>query len=113
MAAPSPILRAISEDGRTWDEPSDDRLSMLLQDIEDGRVSFLIVERPADPSGQTYAQVTRRDDGCYIVEHRQGDAERHYGTVVADMRAAHRLLSGWAFDLPGWRDQASWAPVQL
>jgi hypothetical protein len=113
MAALPRILRAIPEEGRAWDEPSEDLLLMLLQDIEDGQGSFLIVEQTADPTGQTYAQVLRRPDGCYIVEHRDGDAEHHYGTVVADMGAAQRLLSGWAFDRPGWRDQATWSPVQV
>jgi hypothetical protein len=112
MAGP-PILRAIPENGLTWDEPSEDLLFTLLQDIEDGLGSFLIVEQTADPTGQTYAQVLRRDDGCYIVEHREGDAGHHFGTVVADMDAAHRVLTGWAFQLPGWRDQATWTPVNL
>jgi len=30
-------------------------------------------------------------DGSYLAEHR--DAGHHYGTVVADMRAAHRVQS--------------------
>jgi hypothetical protein len=86
-------------------------LFILLQDIEAGEGSFLIVERTTDLSGHTYAQVLRRDDGSYVVEHREGDADHHYGATVADMRAAHHLLTGWAFQLPGWSDQATWSQV--
>ncbi len=111
MAASPPILRAIAEAGQPWDDPSEDLLLILFEDIESGQGRFGIIERTTDPSGQTYAQAVGRDDGSYFVEHREGDAEHHYGTVVPDMRAAHQLLIGWAFQLPGWRDQAGWSQV--
>jgi hypothetical protein len=110
MAA-DPILRARPETGPVWDDPSEDLLYELLQDIEDGQGTFLIVERTTDPGRQTYAQALRRDDGTYIVEYREGDAEHHYGTVVADLRTAHELLVGWAFERPGWNDGTSWSTV--
>jgi hypothetical protein len=50
----------------------------------------------------------RLDDGSYVVEHREGSADRHYGTSVADMRAAHQVLTGWAFELPGWNHNTHW-----
>jgi len=112
MVTSPPILRAILEAGQSWDDPSEDLLFMLLEDIESEQGTFLIVERITDPSGQTYAQALRRDDGTYVVEHREGDADHHYGTVVADMRAAHHLLTGWAFQLPGWNDQPDWTQVR-
>jgi hypothetical protein len=108
-----PILRAIPEVGQQWDDPSEDLLFMLLEDIEAGEGSFLIVERTTDPSAETYAQALRRDDGSYLVEHREGDADHHYGTTVADMHAAHQLLTGWAFQRPGWSDQVTWSQVPL
>jgi len=77
-----PILRAIPETGQSWDDPSEDLLFILLGDIEAGEGSFLIIERTTDPTGHTYAQALRNPDGSYIVEHREGDAEHHYGTVV-------------------------------
>jgi hypothetical protein len=112
MTAP-PILRAIPEVGQQWDDPSEDLLFTLLQDIEAGEGNFLIVERTTDPSGETYAQALRRDDGSYVFEHREGDADHHYGTTVEDFRAAHELITGWAFRLPGWSDQATWSQVPL
>lgn len=111
MSAES-VLRAIPEVGQAWDDPSEDLIFMLLEDIEAGEGRFLIIERTTDPSNQTFAQAARNDDGSYVVEHCEGSADRHYGTVAADRRAAHELLSGWAFQIDGWRDQAVWLPVR-
>jgi hypothetical protein len=108
-----PILRACPENGREWDDPSEDLLFELLRDIEDGHGTLLIVERTTDPSGQIYAQVLRREDGRYVVEHREGDAEHHYGTVVLDLRAAHELLTGWAFEIPDWDNGITWSTVAV
>jgi hypothetical protein len=111
MATFSPVLRALPDKGQSWDDPSEDLLFMLLEDIESGQGAFLIVERTTDPSGHTYAQVLRRKDGAYVVEHCDGDAEHRYGTTAPDMRAAHRLLTAWAFQLPGWDDRTGWSQV--
>jgi len=111
VAADAPILRAIPEAGQVWNDPSEDVLFILLEDIEAGEGNFLIVERTNDPTNQTYVQAAHRQDGSYDVEYRQCSADRHYRTVAPDMRAAHALLTGWAFDLDGWREQAEWSPV--
>jgi hypothetical protein len=29
------------------------------------------------------------------------------------MRTAHQLLTGWEFQLPGWKDRAIWSRVLL
>jgi hypothetical protein len=113
MTQQQPILRAILEGGETWDDPSEDRLLMLLEGIEAGEGTFLIVERTTDPTGNTYAQALRRDGGSYTVEHREGDADHHYGTVAPDMRTAHQLLTGWASQLPGWEEGPTWSPVRF
>ncbi|WP_433020290.1 hypothetical protein [Kribbella sp. CA-294648] len=113
MSFRSPVLRAITEDDERWDDPSEDLLFDLLSDIENGLGGFLIVERTSDPGKQTYAQAARQDDGSYVVEHSEGSADRHYGTVVADMRAAHQLLTGWAFELPAWNHTAKWTQLRL
>ena len=107
-----PVLRATTESGDTIDDPSEDALFMMFEDIEAGESSFLIVERLADPSGQTYVQASRNPDGSYVVEYRDGGPERHYGTVANDMRSGHSLVTGWAFNLPGWRESAPWRSVQ-
>ncbi|MEI8407379.1 MULTISPECIES: hypothetical protein [unclassified Kribbella] len=109
----TPILRAITESNERWDDPSEDLLFELLSDVERGEGNYLIIERTTDASGHTYAQALRCEDGSYVVEHREGSADRHYGTSVADMRAAHQLLTGWAFELPGWNHNTQWTPVHV
>jgi hypothetical protein len=48
-----------------------------------------------------------------IVEHREGDAQHHFGTVAPDLRTACQLLAGWAFERPGWDAEATWSPVRF
>jgi hypothetical protein len=109
----TPILCAITESDERWNDPSEDLLFELLSDVERGEGNYLIVERTTDPSGNTYAQALRCEDGSYVVEHREGSADRHYGTSVADLHAAHQLLTGWAFELPGWNHNTHWTPVHV
>jgi hypothetical protein len=104
-----PTLLAISESGEILEDPSEDGLFLLLSDVEAGRAEFLIVERTSDPSGQTYAQSLRLGDGRYVVERRDGAPDRHYKTVALDMRDAHALLTGWAFELEGWDRGHAWS----
>jgi hypothetical protein len=52
-----------------------------------------------DPSRQIYAQALRDKDGSYGVERRLGTPESHETAQAADMRAAHQLLTAWAFAL--------------
>lgn len=109
----TPVLRAVSESGDTIVDPSEDALFMMLEDIEGGESTYLIVDALRDATGQTYVQTSRNADGTYDVEYRDGGPEHHYGTVAEDMRAAHALVTGWAFDIPGWRDSASWEAVSV
>lgn len=108
-----PVLRATAESGDTIDDPSEDALLMMLEELEAGESTFLIVESLRDSTNQTYAQTSRNADGTYIVEYRDGGPEHHYGTVAQDMRAAHALITGWTFGVPGWRDSATWEPVTI
>jgi hypothetical protein len=109
----TPLLRAIPESGPTTVDPSEDMLYELLSDVDAGRGAWLIVERVADTSGQTYAQALRRADGSYLVEHREGSPDAHFKTGVATMRDAHQLLTGWAFELPAWNAGHDWSPVTI
>jgi hypothetical protein len=109
----SPVLRATAESGDSIDDPSEDALFIMLEAIEAGEDTYLIVDSLRDSTNQTYVQTSRNDDGTYIVEYRDGGPNSHYGTVAQDMRAAHALITGWAFGVPGWRDSATWEPVSV
>jgi hypothetical protein len=107
-----PALRAITEAGETWD-PTEEQLLDLLETVASEGSDFLIVERTSDPNGETYAQSALGPDDRLIVEYRAGDRQHHYRTVAPDLRTAWQLLAGWAFDRPGWREQASWSQLRL
>lgn len=103
--------RAIPEEGAPVDDPSDDRLYLLFTTMEGGGGTFLILERVADASGQTYAQAARFDDGTYILEHRAGGPKAHFATNVPDFRGALALMTGWATERAGWDDGHEWRRV--
>jgi hypothetical protein len=107
----TPIIRAKTETGATWDDPSEDLLYELLLDIDRGDEAFFVIERLADPTGQTYAQVIK-DDGDWIVERREGGPASHYKARVPDVRDAHRALCSWAHGL-GSSDEPDMAWTRL
>src|SRR6478609_7342328 len=95
------------------DDPSDTELLEILEDIDAGQGSCLIVERLDDPSGQTYVQVLRTEaDPGWEVEHRAGSPERHFHTAVGDVESAHHLVAGWALDRPDWLHSVRWRRVE-
>jgi hypothetical protein len=106
-----PILRAITERGAEWDDPSEGLLFELLLDVERDEEQFVIVERTADRTGQTYAQVIKDGAGGWVIERRDGSPETHRAANVPGIRDAHDLLTCWAFDLPMPRS-VTWTPLQ-
>ena len=109
----APVVRATTESGDVVDDPSEDALFMMFEDLEAGEGTFLIVDSLRDPTGQTYAQTSRNPDGTYVVEYRDGGPDLHFATVVDDMRSAHEVVTGWVQERPGWRDSATWRPVSV
>lgn len=94
-----PILRAKLDTGDVYDDPSEDALFELLSDIAAGGALWVIVEKIDAVDGQTYAQAIRLEDGSFQVERRLGSPETHETVAALDMRAAHELLTEWAFHL--------------
>ena len=82
--------------GTTYDDPSEDLLFMLFEDVLGGAEDFFIVERLADPTGQTYVQTAQTASG-WRVEKRAGSPKTHVVTEVAEHRAAHALVTHWCF----------------
>lgn len=94
-----PILRAVLDNGDSYDDPSEDALFELLSDVARGDALWVIVEKVADTAGQTYTQAVRLESGEFQVERRLGIPETHEASSNLDMRAAHELLTRWAFAL--------------
>lgn len=106
-------IRASVESGNSWDDPSEDHLFLLVEDIERGDESYLIVERLNDSSGQTYLQTIRNEDGGYLVERRDGSADKHFQTRASDYKYAHALIAAWAFGERGVGTPDEWMPVRF
>jgi hypothetical protein len=107
------LLRATSESGDVVDDPSQDKLFEMFQDLEAGKGTFLIVESRSDPSGQTFVQAARSDDGTYVVEYRQGSADQHFQASAPDFSEAHALVTMWALGIPGLHERATWRRVDV
>jgi hypothetical protein len=106
------VLRATNEAGDVWDDPSEDLLFMLIEELEPGN-SFLVVERLDAERAGYFVQVVAGESGSpYVLEYRQGDPGTHQGTSIESMRVVHETMTKWAFDVPGWHEPLSWHAVR-
>lgn len=94
------MLRAEVGSGSAHDDPSEDLLFMLMEDVERGDEHFVIVRRVSDASGQTYAQVIKNGTSGWTVERRDGGPDAHHSVDVASLREAHEILTCWAYEIP-------------
>ena len=90
------------------EDPSTATIEAALRSIEDG---FAVLAR----SDQEYIQATSVGAGSYLIERREGSADRHYQTrdnsigierVVTAFLAYHAGGSAWTADF-------NWAPLTL
>ncbi len=87
---PADYYRADTENGDHIDDPSEDALYMLLEDLEQPGNTFLTV-RPATQA-QWSISVTLRPDGRYEVERRDDAPER---SVESDISIIAQDLTIW------------------
>jgi hypothetical protein len=106
-----PILRATNEAGDVYNDPSEDLLFELLDELGEGN-SFLIVERLEAERAGHFMQTVIGPTGDFVLEYREGPLETHYSTTLGSMRDVHEVMTRWAFDLHGWRDDLRWKPVR-
>src|SRR5947209_14367684 len=72
----APVLRATTSDDEVLDDPSEDALFLLFEDMETSD-DYVILERLDDPTGEVYLQTTIAKGGGYVVERRAGSAASH------------------------------------
>lgn len=104
-------LRVRTKQDEVIEDPSEDHLFLLVDDLRRNQ-DFFIVEKLADPTGQTYAQVMREGDG-YLIERRDGSAGTHQHATTGDPRKVQHDLTTWAFALAradGLRWATGYAP---
>lgn len=100
-------LRAETAYGRSYDAPDKALLLRLLGALGPGN-QFLVIDRVDAPGPGYYMQIYREVDGTYVVEYREGSAERHFETVVSDLPSAVAVLTGWAAADPAWHEGREW-----
>ncbi|MEU8002269.1 hypothetical protein AB0B66_13995 [Catellatospora sp. NPDC049111] len=85
---------ADTENGDHIDDPSEDALYMLIEDLDTTDNTFVIVEPPGeDPAW--YASVSLLDDGRYEVERKHLERRFHELTVETDRDKIARELTIW------------------
>jgi hypothetical protein len=70
---------------------------------------WLVLER----APEQYVQVLRREDGTYLLEQRDGGADRHLGTSVPDAPEAITRMWAWLQRAPDWDAGLEWERVPL
>ena len=112
-----PRLRAIDADGNAVDDPTEDQVHDLLAAMTLD-APFVILERlDREPVDEHYMQVHLHDDMSYLVEYREGSADKHFEAEPASKpyemfgpRQIAKVMMGWAHDQQIWRDAMPWVP---
>lgn len=93
------VLLAVAPDGQCGEDPSEDLLSMLLEDLVEAGRGSLRVER-MDPAGTGMLEIFR-SGGLFRVRRQQG------GQVATaqsgNLREVHAACTRWAFRLDSGR----------
>jgi hypothetical protein len=88
-----PILRATDPSGEIYDDPSEDALYMLMEDLRSPGSSFRVERLEPERNGE-WATVALNESGLY-----QFVSSGHI-EYVSSLRTIHEFLTRWAFDLP-------------
>jgi hypothetical protein len=85
---------ADTENGDHIDDPSEDALFMLLEELDDTDNTFITIN-PADPDAAWYASVSLLQDGGYEVEYRDPRYHEHELTTATDRSKIAKDLTLW------------------
>ncbi len=100
--ADAPILRLTDANGEAYDDPSEDMLFMVFEDLEEPGAAFPLERVEPGRKGNGFGSSCSRTE-TYALEG-FGTADR---LVSPSMRNVHEALTRWAFDLPDWRELLS------
>lgn len=85
---------ADSENGAHWDDPSEDLLFMLIEELNHTDNTFVVIE-PDDESMTWFALVSLLEDGTYEMEWRDMSRRDHELTVETDRGHIAKELTIW------------------
>lgn len=87
-----PVLVAVVDENEQWEDPSEDLLLILLQDLVAGRTRRLRIDR-IDESGHSF-EITRNNKTFRILRRRD---DRVMEADSEDVREVHAACVRWAF----------------
>jgi hypothetical protein len=111
------VLRAIEDDGRVVDDPTEEVLHDLLADMNLYHRFVILSRLDLEPVDQHYMQVYLNDDMSYQVEYREGSADKHFQAHVPrpheiiGPEPIAKVMMDWAHDRQGWREAMAWLPM--
>ncbi|KAB1908906.1 hypothetical protein F8279_05145 [Micromonospora sp. AMSO1212t] len=85
---------ADAENGDHVDDPSEDALLMLIDELNHDDNTFVTIN-PADDDPAWYASISLLDDGAYEVERRDADQRIHDFTTETDRGDIAKNLTIW------------------
>ena len=108
---PAPV-RAHNEAGETIEEPTDAQIDAMVAALDQDN-GFLIVERIDIASDEYYIQTLIEADLAFLVEYRDGHADRHFAANLPPGSEAEvaAIIRRWIADDGTWRTALAWAPV--
>lgn len=106
-----PALRLSACDGARIEDPDAAAIEAAVAGLSPGNW-FLVLDR-----GDHYVQVGLGEQaaarpGRYVLEHRQGQRDRHFRAEVAERAVVSRAFTGFAAGEDSWREGFDWQRVE-
>ncbi|MFG2621412.1 DUF6891 domain-containing protein [Streptomyces sp. NPDC048507] len=99
-----------TEKGERHVRTSPEALAALVGRIGGDGDRFLVLQRIPDLP-DVFAQVWHEAGGAYTLEHRDGDAGRHFQVMADGPGPVIAALTGWARREAGWGAGLGWSPL--
>lgn len=79
--------------------------------------SFLILQRSDKTNEFAQTAIARKPNsemvnGAFVVEFKEASGQQ-YQAETKDLDRVRNALSGWAFDIAGWKDRLDWKPLDF
>lgn len=101
-------IGVIAGDGSRLGALTRERLESLLADLP-RRDPWLVLKREHNVYVQTY----RQDDGTFLLEQRDGSADRHFKTALTGESEVAVRIWAWLSGDPGWSRNLTWERIAL
>jgi hypothetical protein len=103
------VLLAVTSGGDRWEDPSEDLLYMLLEDLVDERGGAFTIQRLDTPDRHTLD--VHLDGDLFRVRRQEGHGAVPLAATSVELREVHAACTRWAFglgDAEAERTRAMW-----